>query len=40
VLVEHQSIKEELARDKAEIEKVMRHPLILRFYQGYEHGRI
>ena len=33
VLVEHQPIKEELARKGADIKKVMRHPLILRFYQ-------
>ena len=32
VLVEHQTIKEELARKEIEIKKVMRHPLILRFY--------
>ena len=32
VLVEHQTIKEELARKEMEIKKVMRHPLILRFY--------
>ncbi len=37
VLVEHQMIKEELAQREAEIEKVMRHPLILRFYQGHAH---
>ena len=33
VLVEHQIIKEELAQKEAEIKKVMRHPLILRFNQ-------
>ncbi len=33
VLVEHQAIREELAQKEAEIRKVMRHPLILRFYQ-------
>lgn len=38
VLVEHQIIKEEIAQKQAEIEKVMRHPLILRFYQGEAHG--
>ncbi len=32
VLVEHRIIKEELARSEIEIKKVMRHPLILRFY--------
>ena len=32
-LVEHQIIKEELSQKEAEITKVMRHPLILRFYQ-------
>ena len=32
VLVEHQAIKRELAQKEAEIKKVMRHPLILRFY--------
>ena len=32
VLVEHQTIKEELAQQEAEIKKVMCHPLILRFY--------
>ena len=32
VLVEHQTIKEELTRNEAEIKSVMRHPLILRFY--------
>jgi UDP-N-acetyl-D-mannosaminuronic acid dehydrogenase len=32
VLVEHQAIKDELARNEAEIKSVMRHPLILRFY--------
>jgi len=32
VLVEHQIIKEELARQEVEIKKVMCHPLILRFY--------
>lgn len=32
-LVEHQIIKEELTQKEAEIKKVMRHPLILRFYQ-------
>lgn len=32
VLVEHQIIKEELAQKEAEIKKVMRSPLILRFY--------
>lgn len=33
VLVEHKIIKEELAQEEAEIKKVMRHPLILRFCQ-------
>jgi UDP-N-acetyl-D-mannosaminuronic acid dehydrogenase len=33
VLVEHQTIKEELARRENEIKKAMRQPLILRFYQ-------
>jgi len=37
VLVEHQIIKEEIAQKQAGIEKVMRHPLILRFYQGQAH---
>ena len=32
VLVEHQPIKEDLARNEVEIKSVMRHPLILRFY--------
>lgn len=32
VLVEHRVIKEELANKEVEIKKVMRHPLILRFY--------
>ena len=32
VLVEHQTIKEELARKETAIKKVMRRPLILRFY--------
>lgn len=32
ILIEHQIIKEELAQQEAEIKKVMRHPLILRFY--------
>lgn len=32
VLVEHQIIKEELARKGIDIKKAMRHPLILRFY--------
>ena len=33
VLVEHQIIKEEFTQREEEIRKVMRHPLILRFYQ-------
>ena len=33
VLVEHRIIKEELAQNEAEARKVMRHALILRFYQ-------
>jgi UDP-N-acetyl-D-mannosaminuronic acid dehydrogenase len=33
VLVEHQVIKSELSRKEAEIKRVMRNPLILRFYQ-------
>jgi UDP-N-acetyl-D-mannosaminuronic acid dehydrogenase len=33
VLVEHQIIKSELSQEETEIKKVMRHPLILRFYQ-------
>ncbi|MBI2850385.1 MAG: nucleotide sugar dehydrogenase [Chloroflexi bacterium] len=33
VLVEHKLIKEELARNKTEIEQAMRHPIIMRFYQ-------
>lgn len=33
ILVEHQIIKEQLARREAEIKKAMRQPLILRFYQ-------
>ena len=32
VLVEHQIIKDELTQSKTEIEKVMHHPLILRFF--------
>ena len=32
VLVEHQIIKEELARKETEVKKGMRHPLVLRFY--------
>ena len=32
MLVEHQVIKEQLAREETEIKEVMRHPLILRFY--------
>ncbi|MFH1646588.1 MAG: nucleotide sugar dehydrogenase, partial [Chloroflexota bacterium] len=32
VLVEHQSIRKELAKGEAGIKKAMRHPLILRFY--------
>ena len=32
VLVEHQVIKEELARRETEIKKAMRDPLVLRFY--------
>jgi len=34
VLVEHQIIKSELSQKGAEIKSVMRHPLILRFYQA------
>lgn len=34
VLAEHQIIKGEFAREEADIKKVMRHPLILRFYQA------
>lgn len=34
VLIEHQIIKEELERNEAVIKKLMRHPLIVRFYQG------
>jgi UDP-N-acetyl-D-mannosaminuronic acid dehydrogenase len=33
VLVEHQVIKSELSKKEAEIKRVMRNPLILRFYQ-------
>jgi UDP-N-acetyl-D-mannosaminuronic acid dehydrogenase len=33
VLVEHQIIKSELSREETEIKRVMRNPLILRFYQ-------
>lgn len=33
VLVEHKSIREELALKEVEIKKAMRHPLIMRFYQ-------
>ncbi len=33
VLVEHQSIREELTQEEAEINQAMHHPLILRFYQ-------
>ena len=36
VLVEHQIIKEELARKETEIKKSMRHPLILRFYPEHQ----
>ena len=32
VLVEHQVIREELARKEMNIKKVMRNPVILRFY--------
>jgi UDP-N-acetyl-D-mannosaminuronic acid dehydrogenase len=32
VLVEHKTIKEELAKNEAAIKKAMRHPLIFRFY--------
>lgn len=32
VLVEHQVIKEELTRQESQIKKIMRHPLVLRFY--------
>ena len=33
VLVEHRIIKEELTQNESEIKSVMRHPIILRFYQ-------
>jgi len=38
MLVEHQIIKEELARKEIEVKKAMRHPLILRFYPEPEAG--
>ena len=34
VLVEHRSIKEELASNQDAIEKAMRHPIIMRFFQS------
>ena len=34
ILVEHQVIRKELAAAEAEIKKVMRNPLIIRFYSG------
>jgi len=38
-LVEHQIIKKELEENMAEIKKVMRHPLILRFYHKVDEGK-
>lgn len=34
VLVEHKLIKEELAREKTRIERAMRHPIVIRFYEN------
>jgi len=36
VLVEHQIIKEELARKEIDVKRTMSHPLILRFYHEPE----
>jgi len=38
VLVEHQSIREELASRETEIKKAMRNPLIIRFYPESQEG--